>query len=157
MNINEMPLNDGAIFERAYDVLLTQMNDGVIRAYNGDKTGIIDASLFVAVVVNGAFACELYLKSMLPNNIHKHRLDELYAELSVNIQNEIRNMTVKNMKKILPDKEYSSKEFDNDITNMGNSFVEWRYFYEMKSKNTSPQFLKAFMQAITSVAVNHTT
>lgn len=151
MQIDEMTLNAGVIFERTYDILIDKMQNAVNRLAKGDKNAVLDAALLVSIAVNGSFASELYLKSILPDGTRGHALDKLYTQLPIEIQNEIKLRTVANMTTLPGVKKYSEHKFESDIVTMGNSFVDWRYFYQNNPKNSSPQFYKAFMVAIRTI------
>ena len=152
MVIDEMPLNAGVVFERTYDILLEKMQNGVKRLAMGDKTASVEAALLISIAVNGAFASELYMKSMLPGGIQGHKLDVLYGDLSEDIQQSIKIKTVENMLKLPGGIGYDDTKFDSDLQVMGHSFVEWRYFYQYNPHQASPQFYKALMVAVREVA-----
>jgi len=63
---------------------------------------VIDASLIVSAIVNGAFACELFIKSMLPPNVRGHSLAELLVQLNASIQAKVKNATIGLMKQAIP-------------------------------------------------------
>lgn len=86
MTINELTLNAGVVFERTYDILNNRMQSAINRYVLGDKTAQVYSALFVSVAVNGAFGCELFMKSILPEGIHYHELDKLFNQLPQNIQ-----------------------------------------------------------------------
>ena len=152
MQIEELPLNAGVVFERTYDILIEKMQSAINRLVQGDKNASVDAALLVSIAVNGAFASELYMKSMLPDGTRGHELSKLYDQLPPDVQDDIKTRTVTNMRTLAGVKEYEESQFDIDLVNMGNSFVDWRYFYQNNPKNASPQFYKALMMAVRTVA-----
>ena len=89
MIYDELAMNNGVIFQRTYDILNEKMRQGIINLKNGsngvDGMATLDAALFVSVVVNCSFACELFLKSMLPQNTRGHKLDDLFSALAVKV------------------------------------------------------------------------
>lgn len=153
MHIDEMPLNTGVIFERTYDILIEKMKSGVNRLAAGDSKASVDAALLVSVAVNGAFASELYMKSLLPEGTKGHDLKSLYDMFDDELKAQIKSRTVANMKANPEVKEYDDLKFDTDLSNMGKSFVEWRYLYQYLPSNAAPQFYKALMQAVREAAV----
>ena len=78
-------------------------------------------------VVNGAFACELFMKAIIgasnPNGIPRsHKLKDLFSTLDQKTQNAIETDYL------------NSSDFPlNDLLNESdNAFVDWRYAYEKK-------------------------
>lgn len=76
----------------------------------------------VPAIVNGAFALELYFKSMLPPKTWGHKLKELYDNLSSEIKCEIKNAANSNLNKLTCD-----KQFEDYLEDLNNVFVDWRY------------------------------
>ncbi len=153
MPIDELPLNDGVIFERTYDILIEKMETAINRMAEGDKNASLDAALLVSIAVNGAFASELYMKSMLPEGTQGHNLEKLYNMFDEEIKEKIKSKTVANMKSFKEIEEYDDSRFEADICSMGKSFVEWRYFYHYNPQNAAPQFYKALMEAVRETAI----
>lgn len=60
MIYDESAMNNGVIFQRAYDILNEKMNQGIAKINNKSNDGMarLDASLIVWVAVNCSFACE---------------------------------------------------------------------------------------------------
>lgn len=82
MIYNKEALNSGAIFRRTCEILDGKIKEAVINLTNGDcdnkKVAHLDAALIVPLIVNYSFACELFLKALLPDNTSGHRLDKLF-------------------------------------------------------------------------------
>ena len=148
MIYDEIAMNNGVIFQRAVDVLNTQMKFGLanMSSANGIMSGALDAALIVPIAVNGAFACELFMKSMLPKDTRGHKLDGLFDLLENSLKDEIRNLTVDRMKKI--SSEYCDTNFQEDLIHNSNVFAEWRYFHEGNTNSVGFQFILSFMKSI---------
>lgn len=60
MIYDESAMNNGVIFQRAYDILNEKMNQGITKINNKSNDGMarLDASLIVWVAVNCSFVCE---------------------------------------------------------------------------------------------------
>ncbi len=153
MIYDEITMNNGVIFQHAYDILNAKMQQGINAMVQGntgtDGKAPLDAALFVPVVVNCSFACELFLKSMLPINTRGHKLDELFLLLDSDIQNNIKSNTVDEMKKVKST--YSDTDFQMDLTQNNNKFAEWRYFHEGNSQSANLEFISRFMKSIFAV------
>lgn len=153
MIYDELAMNNGVIFQHTYDILNKKMHQGIINLKNGSKgadgTATLDASLFVSIVVNCSFACELFLKSMLPQDTRGHTLDELFASLDNAIQENIKIRTIYEMGKITSG--YRDTDFQKDLTQNSNQFVEWRYFHEGNTQAANLEFISRFMKSIFSV------
>lgn len=86
--------------------------------------GIITGDIYPCVV-NGAFACELFLKAIIDASSScgipkSHRLNELFLILDQNIRSSI-------------EAEYTSNcsyPLNDLLVECDNAFIEWRYAYE---------------------------
>ena len=78
----------------------------------------------IPAIVNAAFACELYMKSILGTNTKEHNLSLLYSQLNIEKQIRIRQYIDKSFDGHLI---YS---FDTCLKRAANVFVDWRYIYE---------------------------
>lgn len=111
----------------------------------------LDKEFFVQSLVNVAFSCELFSKSILYYekeccNITKkgmHSLTDLYSEFSDNIKksiivgwksNEIKFQYVES-KKLPEEMKMSEKSLREEINGFGEAFEFWRYNYEYKTHN----------------------
>lgn len=150
--MNEEILGNAAMFRYACDVLLEKMNSGASELSSGDfrQENILDGTLVVPIIVNASFACELFLKSMLPDGTHGHELDKLFSSLNQDCQAEIMTYTGVIMKLSNPD--YMPEQFWRDLRSSSNNFVEWRYFYEGNSQKANLQFITTFLDVLTQMA-----
>lgn len=98
--------------------------------------------LYIAGMVNAAFSCELFLKSMC-NDTTKHKLKELFDLLEEEEKDVVRYAVTARLKKNNP--QYNESTFDVDLKNISNTFVEWRYYYEngFQYDYTNVYFLRA--------------
>lgn len=152
---DEIAMNNGVIFQRAYDILSEKMQEGFVNKAIGNSgtnnTANLDAALFVPAVVNCSFACELFLKAMLPQNTRGHKLNDLFVSLDANIQESIKNKTIEKMKNYA--QTYCSADFQKDLTNNSNIFAEWRYFHEGNTNTVNYQFITNLMKATFDVVL----
>lgn len=89
-----------------------------------------DFALLVPAMVNGAFACELFLKSLFKKQIRGHRLyTELYQELDSSIKKEIKTVVIERMKR-KKNTVINSDKFEMELINIERVFEEFRYIYE---------------------------
>ena len=93
----------------------------------------------VPAIVNAAFACELYLKSLLGKELVSHNLMGFYRKLPPEIKNELRSA-------YRLQKAFGFSSFEEAIGAVKNTFVEWRYLYKEKNKSQSnPKDLNDFL------------
>ena len=78
----------------------------------------------IPAIVNAAFACELYMKSMITTPIVGHELASLFSELDTDKQEQIRQYVDNKFK------EHPVNSFDMCLERATNVFVDWRYIYE---------------------------
>lgn len=98
--------------------------------------------LLVPSVTNRAFSIELYLKEILTSDgvLKKgHKLDQLFNALSHERKTQIIEATG-----------LDSEEFQRDLINISNAFVEWRYLYEKDDIKIAWVFLQKLSNAVKS-------
>lgn len=95
--------------------------------------------LLIPSIVNCAFACELYIKCILnKSNINfgkQHSLEKLFALLPENTKNKV----VKNI---------ADEDFNKNLQNISNTFIEWRYLYERDTATCEINFLMNFTKIL---------
>ncbi len=111
-----------------------------------EENGIIKSDYVgIPAIVNGAFACELYLKSMNYSS-RGHELIELYNKLDDIAREDIYRRTATKLNK---------ESFDDCIKGLSNLFAHWRYIYEkenlgelgfQKTLKILPMFLEVFKE-----------
>ena len=113
---DKIAMNSGVIFQHAYDILSKKMQEGLVKKAIGNSgtsnKADLDVALFVPAVVNCSFACELFIKAMLPQNTRGHKLNDLFVLLDTDIQERIKNKTVEKMKNSI--QTYSATEFQTE-------------------------------------------
>lgn len=151
MIYDNIAMNNGVIFLHTVDILETKMKLGVANLSSSNEVvnASLDAALVVPISVNGAFACELFMKSMLANDTRGHKLEELFALLEDELQEEIKNLTVEKMKR--SSVEYCDSNFYSDLMQNSNIFAEWRYFHEGHTNSLGFHFILLFLRSIFEV------
>lgn len=99
----------------------------------------------VTAIVNCAFSCELYLKSMLNDGrvVYGHKLKDLLNQLD----GSWKNIVIELM-------EYKEEIFDYFLKESSDAFEKWRYIYERKDEEKKIYFvfLKEFAFVLKKVA-----
>ena len=105
------------------------IGQAALEAEEFDGKGLISQNIIPSIVLK-AFSCELFMKSFALNGKAKkiHRLDELFNCLSNTDKKAIKNNVVSKMSSKIGS--YSESDFDMDLVEVANAFVDWRYFYE---------------------------
>lgn len=150
--MNEITMGNATMFCYASDLLAKRMNEGVTALSSGNlsRDSILSSQLVVPVIVNASFACELFLKSILPPDTRGHKLQELFSALSNDLQNEIMELTISNMKDT--DSDYSIEQFQQDLEKNSNNFAEWRYFHEGHSHEANLHFIVSLSSVLSHIA-----
>ncbi len=78
----------------------------------------------IPAIVNGAFACELYIKSLLPTQEKEHNLKILFEMLLPDLQEKICNEINNKFKS------HGVYTFDMCLNDSADAFINWRYIYE---------------------------
>lgn len=107
----------------------------------------------IPAIVNGTFALELYLKSVItPCQIEPkklgHNISKIYSKLKPELQQQIRN-------EIEPKLKGWDQTFDEAIEGIGNGFEYWRYIHEKDDLgyglNMSLNVLPLFLDAVRAI------
>lgn len=152
MVYDDIALNSGVIFMHTVDVLKEKANGVNIKPENGIiSISPLDLALNVPIIVNSALACELIIKSMLPKKPQKeHNHKNLFEKLDYDIQEKVRNLTIKKMQKT--NTLYAAEDFNCDLNQNKLNFFEWRYFHEGISHTANFLFIENFMNALFEIA-----
>lgn len=112
------------------------------------------ASHTVSGIVNSAFACEIFIKSLLIYNdytiedIKGHELNKLWEKLKQKDE-ELTNSVEKKMEEVFcSNGDYT---FSDLLNNISNAFEYWRYIYEKSSGTIYINFLKIFRDLLRNV------
>lgn len=111
-----------------------------------DRAPESNLAYITPAIVNATFSCEVFLKLLLQHegkDIHKiHKLYDLYAKLSEDIQMELKEKTILRYGK------WSDIWERPYLEQISNAFVEWRYSYEHDwTKSASMQIEVGFLIA----------
>ena len=86
----------------------------------------------IPAIVMKAFSCELMLKALIAyekeETIRGHKLNELFHQLSSTLQASLYSKIVSRLRTGNPN--YSLIEFEKDLNDAADLFVDWRYFFE---------------------------
>lgn len=148
---NETAFCNAMIFNHAFEILYKRLEEGVKKLHHNRKNKVAqrDSSLVIPVLTNGAFACELYIKSLLPPNTRGHELYELYNRLDDELKDNIQKIHLDYMQNYEPN--YNLEDFYNDIQIHSNVFVTWRYFHDCDTASAKPPFIYIFLKALYTV------
>ena len=111
-----------------------------------EDTSISEKMYLLPATVNMAFACELYLKSLLTDTTG-HDLKTLFDKQADVIKSVIKNSIISNMEN------YSESIFEHNLEEIKDVFPTWRYYYEPDKDGLSLniEFLKLFATALHSL------
>ena len=107
----------------------------------------------IPAIVNGAFAMELYIKSMSRASKRKlkkkkHNIKDLLSTLDQSLQDEIRKEVESKLEK--------HYEYDKCLDGINDAFVFWRYIHTRKNfgfgLNNTLNVLPIFLEAIRNIA-----
>lgn len=116
-----------------------------------------DMRMIMPTFVNGALSCELYLKYLLDVPCKSHKIIELINKLDgakPGYKAKIENMTVCLMH-TNHNAEYTSENYERDLSAINNAFVNLRYWYEPSKEvdcSYSQDFLDVFLAVLSSLA-----
>ena len=154
MIYDKLALSAGCIFARTCDILKVKRDSAISILLSGvseeQRTAVMDSSLHISILVNSAFACELFLKAQLPpevipKNRQGHDLEFLFSLLNSKHQQLVIQDVIQQLQKHLPD--YNELQFQTDLHNHCDVFTKWRYFYEGDTKPAG-DFILCLMRAL---------
>jgi predicted metalloprotease len=102
-------------------------------------------------IVNSAFACEIFIKSLLVysgiaiQDLRGHRLDKLWDKFKEKYPDSV--VSIESGVQVIFNSP-NTDLFRNLLEIMSNSFDEWRYIYEKRSATLNPHFLRIFRNAL---------
>lgn len=104
----------------------------------------VEDMLAFPMIVNLAFSCELFLKSMIPEEElgpkSGHKLRALYDKQSAEIQQMIKQVVFKKFNE-------SEAWLEAELDKSSDAFYQWRYFYESGFKAVSLSLLQTMSEA----------
>ena len=126
-------------FYNAYQRCLESKNSRVVNGVT------VSSYLGIPAIVNAAFACELYLKSMIMEVKRCHDLKEFYDL----VPQSIKNMMRREYKKApIP----YAKTIEDAIEKVKDTFIDWRYLYEDSNKDQcNPSTLNEYLNIFATI------
>lgn len=98
-----------------------------------------DASMIMPTIVNGAFACELFLKALIKEPVKIHSIAMLlkkYENENHGICKKIEDLCIKQMLEIKHEQNYNSDCYNRDLSAIDKAFEELRYWHEPVTENS---------------------
>lgn len=146
---NMNPGFDNSIISIAEDFYLAYSRCREGKNGHLDERGIYcEECVNVPAIVNGAFAIELFLKSM--TNKRGHSLKELFLSLDVNDQTAIRSEVEPHL--------FNDYSFEDALNVIDSAFLFWRYLHEKDNNgpglNVTINILPEFLETIRKLAKN---
>lgn len=137
----------------------TKFFDVFMRTYNSLAKSSIssDIAYTPAFLVNLSFSCEMYLKCLLyiyNNDFNRvHNLLQLFLQLNKNIRDEIKTSYKSEIIKL----GYRHLlDFDYQLIQHQNVFIDWRYYYDSDSKHSIPGADYNFLKVLSLVLLKVT-
>ena len=97
-------------------------------------------------MVNGAFACELFLKALLEVPLRGHKLyNDLFCKLDLSTAQEIETVAIECFKK-KKNTVINSEQFISNFKTIERSFEEFRYFYESQNNSEMKYIVLIFLK-----------
>ncbi len=128
---------DNAIgFANVFRLLLTRTSLQALMEHGTYE----DGSMMMPTVVNGALACELFLKALLEEPCREHsviKLLNLVEAKEPGIKHAIETACIDFMKSKKEEHEYNSIEYQKDLGRIDKAFVDLRYWHEPKNPGAS--------------------
>jgi hypothetical protein len=113
------------------------------------NSDIVTRKYIIPEIVNIAFSCELFIKSMLicEKTVYgkNHKLHELFKLLSLLVQGEV-------IIEVTQKLSIETGSFDEVLERNGNCFYEWRYYYELDVTPANIGFLRALCDSLHPIA-----
>lgn len=106
----------------------------------------IIAQNIIPSIVLKAFSCELFLKSLVTDEVKKvHKLNELFEHLKESDRQAIKSSVISKL--TIKIDGYDETNFEEDLADVANAFVDWRYFYE-EPRSIKMEFLNVLFDVL---------
>ena len=105
-------------------------------------------TLLIPASINGAFACELFLKALLGTPLRGHKLyNDLFCKKDLSTAQEIETVTIECLKK-KKNTIINSEQFISNFKVIERSFEEFRYFYEPQINSEMKVYSIDFLEVL---------
>lgn len=146
---------DNAIgFANAFRLLLSKSNINALMK----SMSVRDASMAMPTIVNGAFACELFLKALLKEPPRKgkeaHSLVSLLDRYDCEQPGKkkyIMQVCTQVMQSLPNNAKYDEGDFINDLQAMDMAFMQLRYWHEPKQLGADQTYNLGFLNVFIEV------
>ena len=130
------------MFSNSFKILLTEH---MLARTTGNYEKF---TLLIPAMVNGAFACELYLKALLEVPLRGHKLyNDLFCKLDLSTAQEIETVAIECYKK-KKNTIVNSEQFISNFKTIERSFEEFRYFYESQNNSEMKVYSIDFLEVL---------
>ena len=127
---NTLTVYDNALgFANTFHLLFNKTS---IQALSASES-VVDATMIMPTIVNGVFACELFLNALLARQYRTHliiKLMETLDDTQPDIANRIKRICITAMQQIKRDSAYSDKRYMQDMKTFDQAFEDLRYWHE---------------------------
>lgn len=110
-----------------------------------------DFSMVMPTIVNGAFACELFLKALLTDPPQRGKeahsivsLIDIYDKEKRGAKEYIREACIKGLQNKLMDNSYSRSKYERDLSAIDKAFVILRYWHDPIKSHEDPRYNNGF-------------
>lgn len=110
-----------------------------------------DALMVFPTIVNGAFACELFLKALIQKPSRGHSITELIKELDEEQPGKSRyimQLCIELMRKVKNEPAYDSQKYYKDIASFDKAFIDLRYWHEKNSPSMDKVYSMDFLEIL---------
>ena len=134
----------GLMFSNAFKILINQ------HMLSRSSLNYEDFTFVVPAMVNGAFACEAFLKSLSRDAIRGHKLySDLFCKLDPITQQMVTKVFTEVYKRETGNV-ITAEQFYLEFKAMEETFVELRYFHEVRENSKSKVYNIGFMNVLIS-------
>ena len=157
MNKTLMAYDNALGFANAFKLLLSKTSFYALQ----QSGSYSDASMIMPTIVNGAFACELFLKALLKNPPTKGKNAHSMLALIDQYENEhpgkkgyIKQSCIDLMHNAKRNNNYDTSSYERDLGTLDNAFFELRYWHEPVSPDDPKrdrEYSLGFLEVLVSV------
>ena len=142
--------DNGIGFANAFRLMLSRSSLSALSK-SGSYT---DATMIMPTIVNGALACELFLKALINDKCHGHSLLELLNEAeqkNPGVKHKLQFQCVSLMQTKKGNPYYTDKQYADDFGKFDKSFVLLRYWHEPRLSSIEEVYSLDFLEILTAV------
>lgn len=142
--------DNGIGFANAFRLLLSRTSLSALSK----SQSYTDATMIMPTIVNGALACELFLKALINDKCYGHSILELLNEAeqkNPGMKQNLQSQCISFMQTRKGNNEYTEEKYGEDLKRFDKSFVVLRYWHEPRQSTADEVYSLDFLEVLVAI------